>query len=115
MIFFVLLFFLTLTLSAEAQPPVIIHETFDDNRYGWYEGKARGCVVALKNGKYLIDAPDGGWMSSLAPYVEPDRDFSLAWFIMGSRSADCDIVSSEALRHAGRSRLGRNVLRIETR
>lgn len=77
MILFVLLFFLTLTLSAEAQPPVIIHETFDDNQYGWYEGKARGCIVALKNGKYLIDAPDGGWMSSVAPYVESNRDFSI--------------------------------------
>jgi len=77
MIFFVLLFFLTLTLTAEAQPPVIIHETFDDNQYGWYEGKDRGCIVALKNGKYLIDAPEGGWMSSLAPYVEPGRDFSI--------------------------------------
>ena len=75
MIFFLLLFFLT--QSAEAQPSVILHDTFDDNQYGWYEGKARGCTVELKNGKYVIDAPDGGWMSSVAPYVVPDRDFSI--------------------------------------
>lgn len=75
MIFFVL--FLLMSYSAVAQPPVILHETFDDNKYGWFEGEMKDCRVELKNGKYLIDAPDGGWMSYLAPYVEPDRDFSI--------------------------------------
>lgn len=63
--------------TAEGQLPVILQETFDNNKYGWFEGESKDYRVALQNGKYVIDAPDGGWMSYLAPYVEPDKDFSL--------------------------------------
>lgn len=63
--------------TARGQLPVILHETFDDNRYGWFEGATREYRVAIENGKYLIDAPEGGWMSYLAPYVEPGKDFSI--------------------------------------
>lgn len=63
--------------TAHGQLPVILHETFDDNKYGWFEGETKEYRVALQNGKYMIDAPDGGWMSYLAPYVEPGKDFSL--------------------------------------
>lgn len=61
---------------AEAQLPLILHETFDENKYGWFEGKTKEYSVALENGKYVIEAPDGGWMSYLAPYVESEKDFS---------------------------------------
>lgn len=57
--------------------PVIIHETFDDNKYGWFEGETTKHKVLLQDGKYLIHAPEGGWMSYLAPYVEKNRDFSI--------------------------------------
>ena len=73
----ILLLLLLLTISAEAQPPVILHETFDDNKYGWFEGHTEDYRVILQDGKYLVDAPDGGWMSYLAPYVDPKKDFSL--------------------------------------
>lgn len=63
--------------TALGQIPVILHETFDENRYGWFEGESKEYRVALQNGKYLIDAPDGGWMSYLAPYIEPEKDFSI--------------------------------------
>ena len=66
-----------LTYTAKGQLPVILHETFDDNKYGWFEGTTREYRVVIENGKYLIDAPDGGWMSYLAPYVEPGKDFSV--------------------------------------
>lgn len=62
---------------AEGQLPVILHETFDDNKYGWFEGETEEYRVLLQNGKYLIDAPEGGWMSYLAPYVDSRRDFSI--------------------------------------
>ncbi len=75
MILIVLLVLLSLT--TQGQPPVILHETFDDNRYGWFEGQNKDYKVALENGKYVIDAPEGGWMSYLAPYIETDKDFSL--------------------------------------
>lgn len=73
----ILALLLLLTNRAEAQMPVILHETFDENKYGWFEGKVDGCNVLLENGKYVIDAPEGGWMSYLAPYVEPKKDFSI--------------------------------------
>ncbi len=73
----VILLLVFLSSAVQGQPPVILHETFDDNRYGWFEGRNKDYKVALENGKYVIDAPDGGWMSYLAPYVEPDKDFSL--------------------------------------
>ena len=73
----VLALLLLLTNRAEGQLPVILHETFDDNKYGWFEGETEDYRVALADGKYLIDAPEGGWMSYLAPYVEPKKDFSL--------------------------------------
>lgn len=73
----VLLLLVLCTNTAEGQLPVILHETFDDNKYGWFEGKTKDYRVAIENGKYVIDAPDGGWMSYLAPYVEPGKDFSI--------------------------------------
>ncbi len=76
MIIFIL-FLVLFSFSAQGQPPVILHETFDDNRYGWFEGTTKDYNIGLENGKYVIDAPDGGWMSYLAPYIEEDKDFSL--------------------------------------
>lgn len=66
-----------LTHTAKGQLPVILHETFDDNKYGWFEGTTREYRVVIEDGKYLIDAPEGGWMSYLAPYVERGKDFSV--------------------------------------
>lgn len=66
-----------LARTAEAQLPLILHETFDDNHYGWFEGETKAYRVALENGKYVIDAPEGGWMSYLAPYIDPEKDFSI--------------------------------------
>lgn len=66
-----------LTNPAQGQLPLILHETFDNNTYGWFEGETEDYRVILQDGKYLIDAPEGGWMSYLAPYVEPNKDFSL--------------------------------------
>jgi outer membrane protein OmpA-like peptidoglycan-associated protein len=66
-----------LAQTAAGQLPVILHETFDENKYGWFEGETEEYKVLLQNGKYVIDAPDGGWMSYLAPYVDPKRDFSI--------------------------------------
>ncbi len=71
------LLFLIINASAKAQLPVIIHETFDDNKYGWFEGETAEHKVLLQNGKYLINAPEGGWMSYLAPYMEKNKDFSI--------------------------------------
>lgn len=73
----ILALLLLLIHTAKGQLPVILHETFDDNKYGWFEGTTREYRVVIENGKYLIDAPEGGWMSYLAPYVESGKDFSI--------------------------------------
>ena len=90
MIIFLLL--LLLTNTANAQTPVILYETFDDNKYGWFEGEAEDYRVRIENGKYSIDAPDGGWLSCLAPYVETDKDFFIeATFVLADGEDDSGI------------------------
>ncbi|MEX2232264.1 MAG: OmpA family protein [Cyclobacteriaceae bacterium] len=64
------------SITSEGQIPVILNETFDQNKYGWFEGETKEYKVLLQDGKYLIDAPEGGWMSYLAPYVESKKEFS---------------------------------------
>ena len=62
---------------AMAQPRVIIHETFDENRYGWFESETPQHKVLFRNGKYYLEAPKDGWMSFVAPYIDQQKDFSL--------------------------------------
>lgn len=71
------LIFLFSSSLCKAQLPVIIHETFDVNTFGWSETETSRHKVALKDGKYYMEAPEGGWMSFLAPYVDTKKDFSL--------------------------------------
>lgn len=70
------LLFILATYAANAQLPVIIHETFDRNIYGWSETETSRHKVKLQNGKYYMETPEGGWMSFLAPYVDVRKDFS---------------------------------------
>lgn len=60
----------------QAQLPVIIHERFDNNTYGWFESQTQRHKVFLKDGKYFMEAPEDGWMSSIAPYLNTKKDFS---------------------------------------
>ncbi len=60
-----------------AQLPVIIHETFDVNRYGWHEIDKPPLRVSIQDGKYVLDVPSDGWMTYLAPQLDPTRDFSI--------------------------------------
>src|ERR1700753_1670804 len=66
-----------LIFICKSQIPVIIHETFDNNNYGWYESTSKNVTIALKDGKYYFEVPDGGWETFLHPYVDPSKDFSL--------------------------------------
>lgn len=68
---------MTVTSHAHAQLPVILKEDFSSNIYGWVERETEEHKVAFRNGKYFLKAPPGGWMSYLAPYMEPQKDFSL--------------------------------------
>src|SRR5215218_788847 len=56
---------------------VIVFETFDNNRYGWREHETPEHKVGLRNGKYFMETSTSGWISSVMPYIEPKKDFSL--------------------------------------
>lgn len=64
-------------VSAMAQLPVIVHETFDKNIYGWYERESENHKLLFRDGKYYLEAPEGGWMTYIAPYIERSKDFSI--------------------------------------
>lgn len=64
-------------MTATAQLPVIVHEKFDRNVFGWIEKQAPDHVVAFRDGKYFIQSSEPGTMNSIAPYVEKDKDFSI--------------------------------------
>jgi outer membrane protein OmpA-like peptidoglycan-associated protein len=62
---------------AHAQLPVIVKENFNENTYGWIEHETDEHKVLFKDGKYFMQAPKGGWMSYVAPYIDPKKDFSI--------------------------------------
>ena len=74
---YVLILLSLLPFVGNAQLPVIIHETFDDNIYGWKESETDDHKLLFRDGKYYMQTPDGGWMSSISPYIERDKDFSI--------------------------------------
>jgi len=67
--------FLLVSSFLEAQVPVILNETFEKNTYGWYESNEENHKVAVRDGKYFLQAPEGGWMTYVAPYIDPSKDF----------------------------------------
>src|SRR5687768_13906226 len=73
---FLLLFILIASSFVYAQTPVLLFETFDNNRYGWFEHDTPDHKVGLHNGEYVIESPPGGWMTYVTPYMDPRKDFS---------------------------------------
>ncbi len=73
-------FFFILVLnfrSTIAQLPIIFHDEFNNNNYGWYEMQNDKLTVQVREGKYFFKVPDTGWQVCLTPYLEHDKDFSL--------------------------------------
>lgn len=71
-----LLFTLTISPFVYGQTPVLLFETFDNNRYGWFEHDTQDHKVGIHNGEYVIESPAGGWMTYVTPYMDPRKDFS---------------------------------------
>lgn len=65
------------TFFVQAQLPIVLHETFDKNTFGWFENETETNKVVLRDGKYFFQAPEGGWMTYVAPYINPNKEFSL--------------------------------------
>lgn len=72
-----LIYFSLIYIAAHSQLPVIVHEKFNNNVYGWFEGETDHYKLRIQNGKYLMQSPEGGWLSFIAPYVDTSKDFSL--------------------------------------
>jgi outer membrane protein OmpA-like peptidoglycan-associated protein len=68
--------FVFMSALVQAQIPVLHYESFDSNRYGWFEHDTPEHKVGLKNGEYVIESPPGGWMTYVTPFMDPRRDFS---------------------------------------
>jgi outer membrane protein OmpA-like peptidoglycan-associated protein len=71
------LIFLLLSFLTKAQLPVVVHESFDGNTYGWFESETLKHKVLIKDGKYFMEAPQDGWMSYVSPYIDTKKDFSI--------------------------------------
>jgi outer membrane protein OmpA-like peptidoglycan-associated protein len=69
-----LLVLILLSRMLYAQPPVVIHDTFDKN-IGWFIGSTDQYRIFVKDGKYVMQTPDGGWMTYIAPYLDKSKDF----------------------------------------
>jgi len=54
---------------------VAINDTFDDNRNVWWTGESGGSSTYITNGKMSINTSEGGWLISIYPYVEIEKDF----------------------------------------
>lgn len=76
-IIFSLLIELTNFQFLQAQLPVIFHDDFNNNNYGWFEMQNENVTLQIREGKYYFKVPEGGWMSYLTPYIVPTKDFSL--------------------------------------
>jgi outer membrane protein OmpA-like peptidoglycan-associated protein len=74
---FIALTFILVTIKLHAQIPVIVSEKFDHNTFGWFENETPEHKVYLREGKYFIEAPEGGWMSIISPYIDKGKDFSI--------------------------------------
>src|SRR5882757_7609408 len=69
--------FFATSIYVNAQMPVIHRDNFNDNSFGWYVGDKGEAKVHVVDGKYVFDAPEGGWMSFLSPHVDIEKDFSV--------------------------------------
>lgn len=69
--------FLFISSGMQAQMRVIVNETFDSNAYGWFEHDTPEHKLSVRNGKYFMQSSAGGWMSYVAPYVDPKKNFSI--------------------------------------
>jgi outer membrane protein OmpA-like peptidoglycan-associated protein len=70
------LWFILLLVFVQAQSQnFAIVDTFDDNRYNWWTGEMNGGSQKIHDGKMFIDIPEKGWIMSIHPYVEFQKDF----------------------------------------
>ena len=52
-----------------------IHDTFDDDRYNWWIGDTNEGSEHIRDGKMYVNIPEGGWVLTINPYVEFEKDF----------------------------------------
>jgi outer membrane protein OmpA-like peptidoglycan-associated protein len=85
------LLFLFMYKIGNSQPPLLIHDTFDSNKFDWSVGSGENYLLRIENGKYLLETREEskGRICTLKPYVDAEKDFLLeATFVQKSGSVN---------------------------
>ncbi len=72
-----------------AQPPVFLHDKFNNNNYGWWTGVGEDYSIKIEQGKYILTTSqkDKGRIATIHPYMDRKKDFSIeASFVQKSGS-----------------------------
>ncbi len=87
MTFVALIFFLA--KASTAQLPLLIHDTFDNNKFSWPLYQEKTYWSRIKEGKMILETYDEGHgrIITISPYIDIEQDFSLeATFVQKSGS-----------------------------
>lgn len=70
--------FLLATLLVKGQP-LVLHDTFDNNNAGWFEGAGDTYSTTIENGKYILKTLEEGHgrTLTLTYFLDPKKDFSI--------------------------------------
>ncbi|MCW5910239.1 MAG: PD40 domain-containing protein [Cyclobacteriaceae bacterium] len=79
---------LLVSVSLQAQPPVLLRDDFSSNKDGWWwTGKGENYSIRLERGKYIITTlqKDKGRYITISPFIDGKKDFSIeATFVQKS-------------------------------
>ncbi len=88
---FLVLLFLLITQASTAQLPLLIHDTFDDNKFVWPLYQETEYWSHIKDGNFILETyyEGKGRIITISPYVNTEEDFSMeATFVQKSGSTN---------------------------
>jgi outer membrane protein OmpA-like peptidoglycan-associated protein len=88
---FVALLFLCLTKASTAQLPLLIHDTFDDNKFYWSLNHEKEYWSRMESGKFILETylEGHGRIMTISHYIDTEKDYSLeATFIQKGGSTN---------------------------
>jgi outer membrane protein OmpA-like peptidoglycan-associated protein len=88
---FVALLFLCLTKASTAQLPLLIHDTFDDNKFYWSLNHEKEYWSRMESGKFILETylEGHGRIMTISHYIDTEKDYSLeATFIQKEGSTN---------------------------
>ncbi len=88
---FAALLFLCLTKASTAQLPLLIHDTFDDNKFYWSLNHEKEYWSRMESGKFILETylEGHGRIMTISHYIDTEKDYSLeATFIQKEGSTN---------------------------